>query len=196
VKRTANIPLVFRADASSSVLVDLSSACLWLGAASDGAPFDVRGGLRVGHFAYPADQLGTSLTLDGVRFFFGPPDAPDSVPGANQTLDVPAGKFSFVKMWAIAVNGRQRSQILRATYSDGSSTYFRQGFSDWGTAATFPDEWGALTVDHRNRYDTTPDDRNFYLNVYCFRLDSSRTVTSISLPGNSNVSVFAIALVP
>jgi hypothetical protein len=196
VNRSTNIPLVFRADASSSVLVDLSSAYLWLGAASDGAQFDVRGGLGVGHFAYPANQLGSSLAFDGVQFFLGPPDAPDAVPGVNQTLDVPAGKFSFVKMLATAVNGRQRSQILKATYNDGSSAYFKQSFSDWGAAPTFPDESAALTVDHRSRYDTTRDDRKFYLNGYSFALDSSKTVTSITLPGNSNVSVFAIALVP
>ena len=196
VKRSTNIPLVFRTDASSPVLVDLSSAYLWLGAASDGAQFDVRGGLAAGHFAYPAEQLGSLLSIDGVRFSFGPPNAPDAVPGVNQMLDVPAGKFSFVKMLAIAVNGRQRSQILRATYDDGSSAYFKQSFSDWSSAATFPDEQRALAVDHRRRYDTTRDDRKFYLNGYSFALDISKTVTSISLPGNSNVSVFAIELVP
>jgi len=177
-------------------MVDLSSAYLWLGAASEGAQFDVRGGLGVGHFAYPAEQLGSSLIFDGVRFSFGPPDAPNAVPGVNQTLDVPAGKFSFVKMLAIAVNGRQRSQILKANYDDGSSAYFTQSFTDWGFTSAFPGEARALTVDHRSRYDTTRDDRSFYLNGYSFALDSSKTVTSISLPGNSNVSVFAIALVP
>jgi hypothetical protein len=195
-KRSTNISLVVRPDASSPVPVDLSSAYLWLGAASAGAQFDVRGGLGVGHFAYPAEQLGSSLIFDDVRFSFGPPDAPNAVPGVNQALDVPAGKFSFVKMLAIAVNGRQRSQILKANYDDGSSAYFKQSFSDWAFASAFPGESRALTVDHRSRYDTTRDDRSFYLNGYSFALDSSKTVTSISLPGNSNVSVFAIALVP
>jgi hypothetical protein len=196
IKRSANVSLAIRTNASSSVAVDLSSAYLWLGATSDEAQFDVRGGLGVSHFAYPAKELGGSLSLDGVRFSLGPPDAPDAVPGVNQTLEVPAGKFSFVKMLAIAVNGRQLSQTVTATYADGSSAYFTQSFSDWSSAATFPGESRALTVDHRFRYDTTRDDRNFYLNSYSFAVDSSKTLTGVSLPGNSNVSVFAIALVP
>jgi len=160
---------------------------------TDGATF-TSGGLDGYGFAYSANLLGTTQTVNGIVFNIGPANVPNSV--ANATVTLPAGNFSALKVLATGVNGLQTSQTVTVNYTDGSSTPFVQSFSDWFVAGGYSGETTAVTMAYRNVYNGTKDARTFLLYGYSFALNVAKTVESITLPANSNVVVLAITAIP
>jgi len=53
-----------------------------------------------------------------------------------------------------------------------------------------------VVMTRRNSSLGLPNNGPFYLYGYSFSLNNSKTVTSITLPGNANVKVFALTLAP
>jgi len=177
----------------SKVLVDLSGFYNVRGIYTEGTVFDPDTSLdRVGA-AFPAELLGATRVWDGVTFSLGPPNAPDAV--TSQTILLPKGKFDYLKMLAVAVEGNQTSQVFTVAYSDGASSSFSQSLSDWYTPETFGGESPAAFAPYRLGSDGGRDNRPFYLYGYSFPLDATKVVRTIILPRNENVLVFAIALV-
>lgn len=129
-------------------------------------------------------------------FNFGPANATNVISGTGQTLTLPAGHYSALRMLATGVQGSQASQPFTVTYSDASFTTFSQGLSDWYTPQNYAGETKAVTMGHRNSSDGTKDDRTFYLYGYSFNLNSSKTVQSLRLPNKANVIILAISLIP
>ena len=160
---------------------------------TDGTTF-ASGGLDGSGFAYSANLLGTTQTINGTIFNIGPSNVPNSV--ANATITLPAGSFSALKVLATGVNGFQTSQTVTINYADGSSTPIVQSFSDWFVAGGYPGETTAVTMAYRDVYDGTKDARTFLLYGYSFALNVAKTVKSITLPANSNVVVLAITAIP
>jgi hypothetical protein len=76
-------------------------------------------------------------------------------------------------------------------YTDGTSTRFLEGFSDWFTPQNFPGEIDAVVMPDRNFADGSQDQRPFSLCAYVSRLNSSKTVRSITVPNNPDVLVLA-----
>lgn len=150
----------------------------------------IGGGLDGNGDAYSANVLGTSITWQGSTFTPGATGKFDAVSGA--TIALPAGNYTALNLIGTAVNGNQPNQNFVVTYSDGSTTTFTQSLSDWGT----PQEYAGEAQVKKMSYRVTPSGASLigatYLYGYSFIIDSSKTVTSITLPANRNVVILAI----
>jgi hypothetical protein len=165
---------------------------------TDGTTFTnpATGGLDGGGAAYSATLLGSSLTWNGIQFNFGPANATNVISAASQTVLLPPGNYSALRMLATGLQGNQASQPFVLTYADGTASTFFQSLSDWFTPQNYSGESKAFALGHRNSSNGTTDNRTFYLYGYSFNLNSSKVVQSIRLPNNANVSVLAVSLIP
>ncbi|MGD0435790.1 MAG: peptidase S53, partial [Bryobacteraceae bacterium] len=175
--------------------VNLSKAFNGVGITIDGKPF-TGGGLDGIGYAYSGTLLQATQTFSGVLFQLGAAGQPDVVSGSTSAIALPPGQYSSLLVLATGVNGAQLSQPFEVTYSDGTSVTFTQSLSDWFTPGNYAGELTALSMPYRNAANGTEDNRPFQLYGYTFNLNNSKTVTSITLPGNKNVKVFAMALKP
>jgi alpha-mannosidase len=177
-----------------TVPVDLSSAYNATAIYSDGSQFAPTASADGEGWAYSKETLGSSQLWDGVVFNLGPANAPDAVTGKTVTL--PERRFDSVELLATGVEGGQESQVFTITYADGTSSSVTQSLSDWYESSGYKGETEAVDVPYRLIGDGSKDPRTFHLYGYSFKLDRSKTVRSITLPGNEHVLVFAITLVP
>jgi len=174
--------------------VSLSPAFNITGISSDGETFT--GGLDGVGYAYSETLLGATQTFDNTLFDIGPANAPDAVSANGNAVGLPAGQFSALRMLATGVNGSQAAQSFTVTYNDGTSAAFTQSLSDWFKPQNFAGESMAVTMARRNSNLGLPNNGPFYLYGYSFSLNNTKTVSSITLPNNTNVKVFALTLVP
>jgi hypothetical protein len=176
--------------------VDLGSAFNRIGIYTDGSVFGSNGGLDGVGFAYSFDQLGSSQVWNDTTFTLGQPNLPNDMSANGQTIALPAGNFSALRMLATGVEGNQSQQVFTVTYSDGTRKAFLQSVSDWATPQNFSGESVAVSMTARATSFGSVQSGSFDLYGYSFSLDSSKTVSSITLPINSNVEVLAITVVP
>jgi alpha-mannosidase len=179
---------------TGTVPVDLAPAYNVTGIYSEGSKFEPTKSLDGDGFAFSAQQIGTEQVGDSAVFKLGPANAPDMVSG--KTITLPGGKFSSLKLLALAVNGEQEMQTYTVTYADGSSSSFTQNMSDWAAPRSFEGEHVATVLPARLVADGSKDSRSFYVFSYSFNLDRGKTVQSISLPSNRDVLVLGVTLVP
>jgi len=172
--------------------VNLSNSLNRTGIVTNGTTFS--GGLDGLGYAYSANLLGTALTVNGASFSFSTLNASNAVSATGQTITLPAGQFSSLGMLGTGVNGNQPSQVFKVTYSDGTSSSFTQGLSDWFTPQNYSGESIASTMAYRNFSNGTTNNGPLYLYNYNFSLNSGKTVQSITLPNNNKVAVLAITL--
>ena len=111
---------------------------------------------------------------------------------AGQTIGLPAESFSTLAFLATAVNGNQPNQTFVVTYTDGTTTTFTQGVSDWFTPQNYSGESGAVDMAYRDLANGTSDNRTFHVYGYSLALNSAKTVKSITLPSNGNVKILAM----
>lgn len=173
----------------------LSSEFNLNGIYTDGTQYST-GGLDGQGYSYSANLLTASRVLNGVLFDFGPANEPDAIGSSGQTVALPQGQFADLVLLGSGVNGSQESQTLIVHYTDGSSTQFTQGFSDWFTPQNYPREYEAVAMQYRNYENGTKDNRTFSLYAYLLPLNPSKFVQSITLPSNTNVVVLAATLFP
>lgn len=145
-----------------------------------------------------SNLLQRSFSLKGVPFELGTANKGENVVSCNgQSIALPAGKFSKLEMLAIGVNGAQESQNFVVTYSDASLNQTNtQTLSDWYQYDNNSGETQAINMDYRDQSDGTRNDEPFYIYGYTFNLNPAGTATSLVLPSNNNVKVFAVTLVP
>ncbi len=174
--------------------VDLSSAYNGTGIYHDGATFMPEASLDQDGSSFSSEALGSEQVGDDVVFKLGPPNAPDIVSG--QTVALPEGKFSSLKLLALGVNGDQEMQTFTITYADGSSASFTRNLSDWSSPRRFSGESVAFAASYRVNDDGSKDSRNFFGYAYSFDLDKNKTPRSITLPSNRDVVILAATLVP
>ncbi|MEO8663730.1 MAG: peptidase S53, partial [Bryobacteraceae bacterium] len=172
--------------------VPLGSALTKVGIVSDGSTFST--GLDGYGYAYSASLLGSSLSAGGVTFSLGAANVPNAA--TSGTVPLPNAAFSAVKVLATGVSGSQKAQALTVRYADGSTSVFTQDFSDWFTPKSYAGESIALTMAYRDVGSGARDNRTFYVYSYSFTLNSGKAVSSITLPGNANVALLAITMVP
>jgi hypothetical protein len=177
----------------NSTLVNLSSAFNVTGIYSDGTTFSATGGIDAVGDAYSANLLGTSQSWSGTNFNIGTANQANVV--ANKVVTLPSGQYSTLEMLASGINGNQASQTVTVTYSDGTTSSFTQGFSDWFTPQNYAGEATAKAMAYRNTSAGTADNRTFNLYGYTFALTSTKTVSSVTLPATNNVAVLAITLI-
>jgi hypothetical protein len=184
--------------ANEPASVSLASFYNRAGMYTDGTTFTnpATGGIDGGGAAYSATLLGSALTWNGVQFNFGPANVTNVISGANQTITLPPGNYSVLRMLATGLQGNQASQTFTVTYANSTTSTFIQSLSDWFTPQNYTGEAKAVPMGHRNSSNGTTDNRTFYLYGYSFNLTSSKIVQSIRLPNNGNVAVLAISLIP
>jgi hypothetical protein len=171
--------------------VDLTSSFTRTGIVQDGTTFT--GGLDAGGAAYSSNLLGATVTLNGATFNLGAANADNSIGAAGQAVALPAAQFSALKLLATGVQGNQTGQIFTVTYTDGTTQAFTQSLSDWFTPQNYAGET-TKAMAYRDLAGGTTDNRTFNVYAYSFALNSSKTVSSLTLPNNSNVQVLAITL--
>jgi hypothetical protein len=155
------------------------------------------GGVDGGGYAYSGTLLGGSQTWTNTVFTLGPANATNVISSANQTILLPAGNYSRLRMLGTAVNGNQASQPFVVTYTDATTTTYFQGLSDWFSPQNYAGESKAIPMGYRNHSDGSSSENNaLYLYGYNFALNPAKTVQSVRLPNNANVIVAAISLVP
>ena len=188
------ITLAGGVNVAATAQVDLSKAFNGIGITSDGKPF--AGGLDGVGYSYSGTLLQRSQTFNNVLVQLGAADQADVVSGSVNSIALPAGKYSSLLVQATAVNGPQLSQPFKVMYSDGTSVTFTQSLSDWFTPNNYSGEVIALSMPYRNTANGTKDNRPFALYQYTFNLNNGKTVSSVTLPSNGNVKVFAMELKP
>jgi len=182
--------------------VSLSTVFTRGGVYTDGTKFGscsltcTGGGLDNGGYAFSSNLLGSSITLNGVKYNYGTANANNAVSAAGQTLQLPAGQYASLRMMATAVGGNQTSQAFKVNYTDGTSTTFTQSISDWFTPQSYAGELDAVPMSYRNTNNGGRDSRTFHLYNYTFALNKAKTVQSVVFPSNANVEVLAMTLVP
>jgi hypothetical protein len=147
--------------------------------------------------SYSANLLeAPNSSLNRAMFELGPADEYNAVSAAGQTIPLPAGQFLSLRMLATGVFGSQEDQQFVVTYTDGTSATLVQSLSDWYAPQRYPGERNAVTMPYRNSINVgTKDNRTFVLYGYSFALDSSKVVSSVTLPPNEDVLVVALSLV-
>jgi fibronectin type 3 domain-containing protein len=170
--------------------VDLSGNFNHLGLSNDGVTF--AGGLDDDGNALSATRLGTGLTWNNVSFQLGTPDTYDVMSSVGQTLALPAAQFTKLSFLATAVDGDQLSEVFVVTYTDGTTASLSQSFSDWYSPQAFTGEAVAAATPYRDMWDGKTDHRTFDVYGYSIPLDSTKTVSSITLPDDSDIQILAI----
>jgi hypothetical protein len=194
----ANVEVLSMMLANDPVGASLASYYNRAGIYRDGTTFTnpATGGFDGGGSALSGTLLGSWQTWSNTLFAFGPVDATNVISCTNQTISLPTGNYSRLRMLATGVNGNQLSQSFLVTYTDATTASFVQSMSDWFTPQNYPGESKAVPMSHRNNSNGGKDGRTFYLYGYSFNLNSAKTVQSVRVPNNANVVVTAISLVP
>jgi hypothetical protein len=180
---------------AAAVQVPLAPYFNKIGIQPDGAEFEES--LDDGGWSCSSNLLGTAQVWNGVKFNLGSASASNVVTCAGQTIPLPSGHCSSLRMLALAVNGDQESQNFTVTYADSAAPLpVTQSFSDWFTPEDYSGESRVVTMPYRNQSDGTKDEQTFYLYGYSFSLNPTNSVKDLKLPDNANVKIFAITLVP
>ncbi|MGB7130450.1 MAG: hypothetical protein WBD59_06570 [Candidatus Sulfotelmatobacter sp.] len=196
IVQTLTLTLAVSAAAGSNgsgTQVDLSSEFNVNGIYTDGSVYTT-GGLDGDGYSYSANLLTPSRVFDGILFDFGPANSPDAIGCAGQSVSLPAGEFSYLRLLATGVEGDQASQAFTVTYTDGTTSQFVQSLSDWYTPANYSGESEGVAMAYRNFDNGTKDQRTFNLYEYQFHLNKAKVVQSVTLPNNSHVLVLAATL--
>jgi hypothetical protein len=160
---------------------------------TDGRTFS--GGLDGVGYALSANLLGSAPSWNGLVFNLGPTNALDVVSCASQTITLPAGNFTTLQMLATAVQGNQPAQTFTVTYTDNSTATFSQGISDWANPQNYAGESRLTVMSYRNNGGGTKDlNTSATVYAYSLTLNQTKTVKSITLPGNANVLILAMVL--
>lgn len=177
-----------------AVPVSLASAYNRTGIVSDGTPFE--GGLDGSGNAYSDYLVGALPAWNVPPFLLGPVDSPNVVSAGDTTIPLPAGQFATLQMLGTGVKGSQAGQRFTLTYSDNTASTLTQSLSDWSGPQNFPGESDALAMAYLDTSSGAADNQTTYLYRYLFGLDSTKTVSSLTLPNDSNVEAVALTLVP
>jgi hypothetical protein len=160
---------------------------------SDGTTFAATGGIDGVGSAYSSTLLGGTFTWSGTSFTFGPANQLNGV--RNATITLPGGQRTSLVLIGTGLNGDQASQTVRVNYTDGTNSTFTQTFSNWLNASqNVAGQSIAATHAYRNKSTGVKDNRAFNLYAYSFALTGTKTVSSLVLPANNNVTILAATL--
>jgi hypothetical protein len=178
---------------SSNITVDLAGNYNLMGITNNGTHFS--GGLDGQGNALSETEVGANQSWDGFNFALGPAGANNVVQAAGQTIGLPSGSYSQVEFLATAVNGSQVNQAFTVKYTDGSSETYVVDLSDWNSPQGFTGESVVVSTAYRNTSGGGQDNHAFYVYGYSLDIDMTKTVESITLPDNKNVTVLAMTAV-
>ena len=116
------------------------------------------------------------------------------VQAAGQTIPLPSGSYTSLRLLGAAVNGA-RSGSFTIHYSDGTTSVVTQSFSDWAYPASYPNESIVARMPYRNRATNNGQDlRSMYLYGYTLPLVPGKIAQSLQLPVNGNIKILAMDL--
>jgi len=186
----------------SSVTIPANSSVIVLGVQPVGAlPYNINaiytngtsfstGGADGQGNALSATVMGATQTFNGTTFTYGPSNAPDAF--SNVSIPLTAGSFSSLNVLAFSVNGNQASQTFTIHYTDGTTTTDTQSISDWGASQGYSGETKVVTLPYTNTSTGGENTGGGYVYGYTLAANSSKTVSSISIPANSHVIVLGV----
>jgi len=194
----ANLVLLSGMLANDPAPVSLTNFWNRAGFYSDGTTFTnpATGGADNDGYAYPSSLLGGAQYWTNTLFNFPPANQTNIVSCAGQTVPLPPGSYSRLRILAAGVNGSQPGQSIIVTYTDATRNTLSLSISDWASPQNYFNEAKALYVSHRVQSDGSGNVGTFYIYGYNLPLNSAKTVQSIQLPNNNNVIVAAVSLVP
>lgn len=166
-----------------------------IGIVDDGVVFGAAGGLGRAGEALSAEALGPSPAWNGCVFPLGAPDGLNAVQCAGQELTLPAGQYPAILLLAVGIHGAQSNQQFTIHYTDGATTVVTQSFSGLDTPRYFPGEFDVASLPYVNL--AAGDrllSRSIHLYGYSLAVDDSKTLQSVDLPNNPNVSIFGMVL--
>ncbi|WP_409513311.1 MBG domain-containing protein [Edaphobacter aggregans] len=179
------------ATVTSTTVVPLSSYYNVSGIITDGSTV-TNGGFDANGNDYSANQLGTSISWNGVTYTFGPVNANDAV--SNITINLPQGHFSSLNMLGALVNNATASNTFTVTYTDGSTKNFTQSLSDWVYPMNYAGESNLKCDIARDQSGGAQDTHSTCVYGYQFALDSTKIVQSVTLPNTRNIVMLAMGL--
>ncbi|WP_370369549.1 GH92 family glycosyl hydrolase [Catenulispora sp. GP43] len=154
-----------------------------------------------GGYSYSAQALaaaglnpGKPVTVGGITYTWPlpAPGYPDNTVAAGQKLTVsaPAGTQQFGLLGS--ADGGPSQGVMTLTYSDGTSTQFWLGLSDWtlGAGASKPSfgNGDAATLPYRTCDSCSNGQQSVATHVFStvFPVDPTKTLTSVTLPNGAN----------
>ena len=154
-----------------------------------------------------------TMTWAGAAFALGPTPTSNSQVGGSQgpqnvvhaqgqTISMPSGNFASLLMIGAGANGTQADQTIGITFSDGSTANWTQTFTDWcNNGNSFPPTPGSVLGESTIQSGTRLNQMGNVTGIECFvygydyDIPEGKTLTSVTLPNNSNVGILGMALV-
>jgi hypothetical protein len=189
-------------DLSLGAEVNLAHSYNAPGIYTDGTTFPVDGGIDAGGAAYSGNLLGITssngeeVTVGTTAFHIAGSNILNVVYGTGQTIPLPSGIYTDLKLLGTGVQGSQVDQVITVHYADGSSDTFHQSFSDWSSPSGYVNESLAIKTAYRDYNDGSRDSQAFNVYLYDLKLRPFKPVKSITLPDNRNVVFLSSTLDP
>jgi len=166
-------------------------------AAASASTYEASDGLDGNGNSISFNTLGMQLTYAGSPFDFNPPDAANCVAALGQVVNLPSGKFNVLTFVGTSVDSAAGSQSQNFTvkYSDTSTQTLTFSLSDWTAPENYPNEYAVQSLPHGNTVSTGASNAPIrYLYAYSAEINNAKTVSTITLPNNVNVKIFAMAV--
>lgn len=162
----------------------------------DGFSYDTNrsnGNFDGGGNSFSADLAPASLVFRGIPYTFGPmaDGANNVVQATGQTIAIPAGYYSSVRVLAAAVGNPTASLVFN--YADSTSTTIPASFKDWWSPDT-PGIHTALRMAH-NHSPSGDVPAPVAIFTHDFRVNPSKQLVSVTLPNHSGVNLFAMTAI-
>lgn len=109
----------------------------------------------------------------------------------GQYIVMPQGKYTSIVIAGAATNG-DKTGTFTMYYSDGTSTTANITMKDWCTTDT-SGQTILKTMTHRHVIPSADETRNNYIFLYTISPTSTKTLTKLGLPNNSNMHINAIS---
>lgn len=148
------------------------------------------GGADGNGYAFSATLLGATQTFNGTTFTYGPSNAVDAF--KNVTIPVTAGSYSGLNVLGFAVNSNEASQTFTIHYSNGTTSTDTQSISDWCSPQGYSGETTVKTMSYRNTSSGGEDSSTCNVYGYALAVNSSLTLSSVTIPNNSSVIVLGV----
>ena len=133
--------------------------------------------------------IGLTVSPDGTRVYVACNDGTVSVIATDQN---PYANLLMVG----AGNGKQSDQLLKLTFTDGTTDWWYQTFSDWAAAPTPGSVSGEVLVNAGTQINKAGNQTGQTANVYGYNhaLPAGKTLYSVALPDNSKVGILGMSL--
>lgn len=197
--------------AVAGAVLDVRS--LGCGATDDSCPVDLSGAYdrdAIATAAHPEDgnfdDLGWSYAAEtlpaaGPQVLAGTPfDFPSSADGVKnavtahgQTLALPGLRADRARLLG-AASGGSADAVATVTYTDGTTADVPLGFSDWAAGSPQSGEDVAVAAAYRYKAGVGRDGPAVKIFARTLPLDPTRTVSSLTLPDQAQLKLFAVTL--